>query len=54
MLYHYKGETFKLENKGESIKLYHKAVNKWSSGWTYLGKFKSSEKAESAARQYTF
>ena len=53
MLYHYKGETFKLENKSDIIKLYHKAVNKWSSGWTYVGTFKTIDRAQAAARQYS-
>jgi len=52
MLYNTKGETFKLENQGNSVKLYHKAVNKWSSGWTYIGTYKDRTKAESAARCY--
>ena len=54
MLYHYNGDTFKLEDKNGNIKLYHKAENKWSSGWTYIGNFKSTDKAQAAARQYTF
>ena len=53
MLYHFKGETFKLENKSDVIKLYHKAVNKWSSGWTYIGIYKNKDLAEAAARKYT-
>lgn len=52
MLYHYNGETFKLESK-TNTKLYHKAVNKWSTGWTFIGAFKTVDKAQAAARQYT-
>lgn len=51
MLYHYNGETFKLESRNK-VKLYHKAVNKWSTGWTFIGEFKSSDKAKLAAKQY--
>jgi hypothetical protein len=53
MLYHFRGETFKLENKNDDIKLYHKAVNKWSKGWTYVGTFKTEDKAQTAAKKYT-
>lgn len=51
MLYNYNGETFKIENKNP-IKLYHKAENKWSSGWTFIGTFKSTEQAKTSARKY--
>ena len=54
MLYHYNGETFKINQENNKVKLYHKAVNKWSSGWTYIGNFKSTELAQVAARKYTF
>lgn len=53
MLYNHNGETFKLENNSNNVKLYHKAVNRWSSGWTYVGEFKSIEKAQTAARLYS-
>ena len=53
MLYHYKGDTFKIDSTNDKYKLYHKAVNRWSSGWTYIGIFKTNSAAESAARQYT-
>ena len=53
MLYNYKGETFKLNDENNQIKLYHKAINTWSSGWTYIGKFKTIDRAQAAARQYT-
>ena len=53
MQYHYKGETFKLENKNDKIKLYYKAMNKWSSGWTFIGTFNSIDNAQTAARQYS-
>jgi hypothetical protein len=52
MLYNHNGETFKLDNTSSNVKLYHKAVNRWSSGWTYVGNFKTLEKAQAAARLY--
>ena len=42
MLYHYRGDNYKLVNENGLIKLYHKAVNKWSSGWTYIGIYKNT------------
>ncbi len=54
MLYHYNGETFKVTQENSQVKLYHKAVNKWSSGWTYIGNFKSIDAAQAAARKYAF
>lgn len=53
MLYNINGETFKIIKETNNVKLYHKAQNKWSSGWTFVGNFKSKEKAESAARLYS-
>ena len=53
MLYHYNGDSYKLINENGLIKLYHKAVNKWSSGWTYIGIYKNKDLAEAAARKYT-
>jgi len=53
MLYNYNKETFKIEEKDNTIKLYHKAENRWSSGWTFIGKFSSIEKAQTAARKYS-
>lgn len=53
MLYNHNGETFKLLNEGNKFKLYHKAVNQWSSGWTYIGTFASRDKAEASARLYS-
>lgn len=53
MLYNYNGETFKITNNANRFKLYHKAVNQWSSGWTYIGTFDSTNKAEASARLYT-
>ena len=52
MLYSYNGETFKIQEVNNKFKLYHKAVNKWSSGWTFIGKYNSLEKAQIAARKY--
>ena len=53
MLYHYNGETFNIKEANNNIKVYHKAVNKWSSGWTFVGSFKTIDKAQAAARKYT-
>jgi hypothetical protein len=53
MLYNINGETFKLVEENSMTKLYHKAQNKWSSGWTFIGRFKNKVKAESAARLYS-
>lgn len=53
MLYNTKGETYKLVKEMNKVKLYHKAQNRWSSGWTYIGTFKTTERAEAAARSYT-
>ena len=54
MLYHYNGETFRISQENNKIKLYHKAVNKWSSGCTYIGNFKTTDLAQAAARRYAF
>lgn len=53
MLYHYNGETFNIKVENNIVKLYHKAINKWSSGWTYIGSFKDQDTAQVAARKYT-
>ena len=58
MLYNYRGETFKLKKSNSSFKLYHNAINNkpsgWnSSGWTYIGTFKTELAAQAAARRYT-
>tara|TARA_Y100001958_G_C21196917_1_gene524139 strand:- start:512 stop:676 length:165 start_codon:yes stop_codon:yes gene_type:complete len=53
MLYNFKQETFKIQSDNNEFKLYHKIVNKWSSGWTYIGKFKTKKDAENAAKRYT-
>lgn len=52
MLYNFNSETFKLVKNNDKIKLYHKAQNKWSEGWTYIGEYNNTQKAELAARQY--
>ena len=52
MLYNVKGETFKFVQDNNKTKLYHKAVNKWSSGWTFIGTYANQNKAETAARLY--
>ena len=53
MLYNYNMETFKISKENNQFKLYHKAENRWSSGWTFVGKYKTKEKAETAARLYS-
>lgn len=53
MLYNFNTETFKVVKENNQFKLYHKAQNKWSQGWTYIGKYKTINQAESAAKQYT-
>tara|TARA_B000000557_G_C20579342_1_gene360660 strand:+ start:275 stop:439 length:165 start_codon:yes stop_codon:yes gene_type:complete len=53
MLYNFNGETFKLSKEKNQVKLYHKAQNKWSQGWTYIGKYKNTQSAEVAAKQYS-
>lgn len=53
MLYNFNRETFKIVSENGSFKLYHKAENKWSSGWTFIGKYKTTGKAENAAKQYS-
>jgi len=53
MLYNFNSETFKFVKENNKVKIYHKAQNKWSQGWTYIGKYENTQKAEIAARQYT-
>lgn len=53
MLYNFNKETFKIINNNNVFKLYHKAINTWSTGWTYIGSFQTKEKAENAAKKYT-
>ena len=52
-MYNFNGETFKIERSFNKFKLYHKATNKWSSGWTFIGTFETEEKAKTSARLYT-
>ena len=53
MLYHYISDTFKIVSQEDgSCKLFCKAASRWSSGWTYIGKYKSEEQAKSSARSY--
>ena len=53
MLYNFNRETFKIKQENGKYKLYHKAVNSWSSGWTYIGIFNTQQHAENAAKRYT-
>jgi len=52
MLYNHSGETFKLVTENGKTKLYHKAENRWSNGWTYVGTYLTQEKAQASARLY--
>ncbi len=53
MLYNYFGDTFNivLQQDG-SYKVFCKAKSRWSSGWTYVGKESSEEKAINTAKRY--
>ena len=53
MLYNFNTETFKFVKEKNKVKLYHKAQNKWTQGWTYIGKYENTQKAEVASKQYT-
>ena len=53
MLYNINTETFKITKENNVFKLYHKAENRWSSGWTFVGKYKTQDRAQTAARLYT-
>jgi hypothetical protein len=53
MLYNFNTETFKFIKENNKVKLYHKAQNKFTQGWTYIGKYENTQKAEVAAKQYT-
>lgn len=55
MLYNYNGETFKIKfsEMDSSFKVYHKAQNRWSQGWTYVGNSKSEDKAKNIAKVYS-
>lgn len=52
-MYTFNKEIFKIDKVRNGFKLYHNAKNKWSSGWTFIGNFKTEEKAKTAARLYT-
>ena len=53
-MYTFNGEIFKIKkNDNSNFKLYHKAKSKWSTGWTFIGTFKTEEKAKIAANLYS-
>ena len=52
-MYTFNNEIFKIEKTNKGFKLYHKATNKWSSGWTFIGLFESEDKARNSAKLYT-
>lgn len=54
MLYNYNGDTFKIKfcESSKTFKVYHKAENKWSRGWTFVGKSNTEQKAQNIAKIY--
>ena len=54
MIFHINGETFKIKStECKQYKLYSYIKTKWSSGYTFIGIFKSEEKAKIAANKYS-
>ena len=53
MYYTLNNEKYKIEKSNNKFKLYHKAENKYSSGWTYIGSFDTNKSAEIAANKYS-
>ena len=53
MYYTLNNEKYKLVESNSLVKLYHKAENKYCSGWTYIGSFKNEKAAKSAANKYS-
>ena len=53
IMYNFNNETFKIQKTLNGFKLYHKATNKWTTGWTYIGCFQTEEKAKTSAKLYT-
>ena len=52
MLYNYYGDTFKIELQSDgSYKVFCKARSRWSTGWTYVGKEKTEERASNIAKR---
>ena len=53
MLYNYYGDTIKLIKQDDgSYKVFCKAKSRWSTGWTYVGKEKTEERAMNIAKRY--
>ena len=52
-MYNFNNETFKIQKTLNGFKLYHKATNKWTTGWTYIGCFQTEEMAKTSAKLYT-
>jgi hypothetical protein len=53
MYYTNNNEKYKLVEQNNKVKLYHKANNKYSSGWTFIGIFNNKKLAEIAANKYS-
>ena len=53
MNYYNNGDTFKIKNEKGNCKLYYVSTSKWSTNLTYIGTYKTVEKAQTAARKYS-
>lgn len=54
MYYTSNNEKYKfIEQGNNNIKLYHRANNKYCSGWTYIGTYKNKKEAQVAANKYS-
>ena len=53
MYYTLNNEKYKIVESNKKFKLYHKAENKYSTGWTYIGSFDTKKIAEIAANKYS-
>ena len=54
MYYTSNNEKYRFIAQGNSkIKLYHRADNKYGSGWTYIGIYNNKKDAQVAANKYS-
>ena len=54
MIYVINGEKFKINETGNKhFKVYAYSKTKWSSGMTFIGKYKSEQDAKTAANKYS-
>ena len=53
MFYNCNSEKFEIRPSNNCFKLYHKSSTRYSKGLTYIGKFKSKQAAEEAAKKYS-